>query len=563
MSTQDLDRVQASAGASPILAAVLAGIALCLPACGDEGSNATLVGEMERIEERTESFANALLDLSVAARRRDLQELSRFFSLRVRTNGLPEPTEPTETIRWISRRSWTSSSPVTELSGAAFVAQWSTFLDRYPEIDDVRFMVKSSTVSGESITGSVKFWLVGRNRDGRREWARARAEASGRRDGEQWRLRLFVFRDFETLASAGDLFHEVAAPAGIAAGAPPGAARKDEPVAANGAAVADVDRDGFLDLFVTGAEAQHLYLGGSDGRFRDVAEEALLRQLPHTATAPLFLDFDQDGDQDLFLAAIGEQLLFENRLEPDGKLVYWDVSARSGVARHAIGFSAVAGDVNGDGFPDIYVASYNRHGEVLPDSWDGASNGTPNLLFVSDGQGGYKEEGKARGVADSRWSYAAGFADVDGDGRLDLYVANDFGGGNALYMNRGERFVDEAEERGVAAGGYGMGVSFADYDNDGDLDLHVTRMSSNAGRRILARLAGGKLPAKERLEAMASGNALYRNLGGGKFEDASAELGPFAAGWAWGGGFLDLDNDGLEDLYTPNGFISGTSLKDT
>ncbi|RLE21825.1 MAG: hypothetical protein DRJ65_15220 [Acidobacteria bacterium] len=108
-----------------------------------------------------------------------------------------------------------------------------------------------------------------------------------------------------------------------------------------------------------------------------------------------------------------------------------------------------------------------------------------------------------------------------------------------------------------------MGVSFADFDRDGDLDLHVTRMSSTAGRRILSRLGGGELPSRERLETMAVGNALYRNDGTGHFTDASNEAGPFGAGWAWGGGFVEIDNDGWPDVYTPNGFISGSKLHDT
>ena len=91
------------------------------------------------------------------------------------------------------------------------------------------------------------------------------------------------------------------------------------------------------------------------------------------------------------------------------------------------------------------------------------------------------------------------------DGWLDLYVANDFGAGNALYMRRGDTFVDEAKERGVWDGGYGMGVDFADYDNDGVLDLYVTKMSSTAGNRLLDRT--GEIG---RLRALASGNTLYK-----------------------------------------------------
>jgi hypothetical protein len=88
-------------------------------------------------------------------------------------------------------------------------------------------------------------------------------------------------------------------------------------------------------------------------------------------------------------------------------------------------------------------------------------------------------------------------------------------------------------------------------------------MSSIAGNRILDRLlqdesAGGLLLRKQ-----AAGNSLYENLGNGKFRNRSAEAGPLVAGWAWGGGFIDFDNDGREDLYTPNGMFSGKTMNDT
>ena len=88
-------------------------------------------------------------------------------------------------------------------------------------------------------------------------------------------------------------------------------------------------------------------------------------------------------------------------------------------------------------------------------------------------------------------------------------------------------------------------------------------MSSTAGNRILGRLFPGQGPKDNVLKKLASGNDLYRNLGDGTFREVTADVGPFGGGWAWGGGFLDLDNDGWEDLFTPNGFISGKSMKDT
>ncbi|HWS53665.1 MAG TPA: VCBS repeat-containing protein, partial [Pyrinomonadaceae bacterium] len=329
----------------------------------------------------------------------------------------------------------------------------------------------------------------------------------------------------------------------------------------HGAAAADFNRDGWQDLFVTAPDRNFLYLNDGAGKFRDASDEAGVR-ISATGVAPLVLDYDNDGDADVFVSAVGQQILFENLLAQGGKLQFQDASLEAGVAVPAVGFSAVAGDVNSDGRLDIYVTSYNRYGQVTPDSWFRATNGTPNLLFVAQPDGTFKEEAGRWGVDDRRWSYAAEFADVNGDGRVDLYVANDFGE-KAMYVNRGDRFVDEAKERGVLDPGNGMGVSFGDYNNDGLLDIHASNMSSTAGNRILARLFPNQGPQDNVLKKLAAGNNLFENVGGGKFRDVTAEVGGFSGGWAWGGGFIDFDNDGWEDIYTPNGFISGKSMKDT
>ncbi len=254
--------------------------------------------------------------------------------------------------------------------------------------------------------------------------------------------------------------------------------------------------------------------------------------------------------------------LLENRLKQTVNSRFADISLEAGVARNAIGFSAVSADVNSDGRLDIYVTSYNRYGQVTPDSWFRATNGTPNLLFVSQPGGGFREEAAKWGVDDRRWSYAAEFADINADGKIDLYVANDFGE-KALFINRGDEFVDEAAARGVLDPGNGMGVSFGDYNNDGRLDLHASNMSSTAGNRILTRLFPNSGPQDNVLKKLAAGNNLFENIGDGKFRDVTADVGGFSGGWAWGGGFIDFDNDGWEDIYTPNGFISGKSMKDT
>ena len=527
-----------------------------------EDISTPLTQRLDRLEERAERFANALLGFTGAARKGDKATVvSLLHEEGVLATPFPgAPDARARVAKWIVRHGWVLSREPRRASPGEFAADLLAYLARHKEVEDFRLKVIAATYRAreDALDAKLKLTLVGRNGRGERIWTRGTVRATATGANKAPRLASFRLETLETLVAERDIFTEVAEAAGVAMADPAVLAHPTLGLAAYGVAVADVDRDGFMDVFSTGDGGNVLYINRGNGTFRRHPVPTRTK-----ATGPLFIDFDNDGDADLFLSANGKQMLLENRLVPDGEWAFRDISARAGVDRKTIGFSAAAGDVNGDGVPDIYVTTYNNFGPVLPDSWDAATNGLPNLLFVSEGDGTYEEAAARWGVAGRDWSYAAQFADVDGDGRLDLYVANDFGSGNRLYLNRGDRFVDDAQRRNVWDGGYGMGVSFGDCDNDGDLDLHVTKMSSSAGNRILGRFGRAELRSRNRLDALASGNSLYRNNGRGVFEDMTARAGPFAAGWAWGGGFIDFDNDGWEDLHTPNGHMSGLSMKDT
>lgn len=549
---------------------------------------------LEVTEDLSESLANDLLELSIATRDRDLARTAVFLPSRLASAPFPSrPAELKPQLKWISTHGWAADAAST--NGAAqpgaspqtsaaitredFLRGWASFLSHFSEIEDVRFKVKEANFDDKSravlgakvptaVVGAlgkarVAFYVIGRDTEGKREWARGVLNVSVRYDAtNRWQFDSVSLASLDSTVAATDIFSEVAVPAGLGASLPAFGAPGNGGFVWHGAAAADFDGDGSIDLFVTAPDRNFLYLNDGRGRFRDASEETGVRLLA-TGVAPLAFDYDNDGDADLFVSNVGGQVLLENRLKQDGRLGFVDVSQESGVgSAQAIGFSAVAGDVNGDGLPDVYVTSYNRYGQVTPDSWFRATNGTPNLLFINQGGGRFKESAKEWGVDDHRWGYAAAFADVNDDGKPDLYLANDFGE-KAMFINKGDHFVDEAKERGVLDPGNGMGVAFGDYNNDGLLDLHATNMSSTAGNRILARLFPNQGPKDNVLKKLAAGNNLYENTGGGKYRDVTAEVGGFSGGWAWGGGFIDFDNDGWEDIYTPNGFISGKSMKDT
>lgn len=549
-------------------------------ASGEEPQTAAAtVQDLETVEDLSESLANDLLDLSVALRDRNARTVETFFASVVTGPTFPRTAAVEQSEhRWFSRHGWDAiSGPAVMRSGVVARDEWLAFLDHLPEIEDVRVKVRAAAFDAGSEVepsakvptarpgargrGLVAFWAIGRDARGRREWIRGTVNAVVVRGQSRWQFESMAVQTLESMVAAEDLFSEVSAPAGVARMYPAFGEGGNDSFAWHGAAAADFDKDGWLDLWVTGPLDNILYLNDRAGRFTDATAAAGLSGLD-SGVAPLAVDLDNDGDLDVFVSAVGSQKLFENRLVPDGTLGFVDVSARAGIAATAVGFSATAADVNGDGLLDIHVASYNHYGRVTPNSWHRATNGTANLLFVNQGDLRFREAAGPWGVADRRWSYAAAFNDVNGDGRPDLYVANDFGE-NALFVNSGTRFIDEAAARGVLDPGNGMGADFGDYDNDGWLDLVVTNMSSTAGNRILGRLFPKASPQENVLKKLASGNSLFRNRGDGTFADATAAAGGLSAQWAWGGGFVDFDNDGWQDLHFPNGFISGKSMKDT
>jgi len=537
---------------------------------------------LEVIEELSESLANDILELSVATRDRDAEVTARYFPAQIDAKPFPaEPGPVKPELKWISSHAWNSQAASVaqgKLSREEFLRDWSAFLDHFSEIEDARLKVKGATFDAKAdavlgaevptaVVGSmgkarIAFYVIGRDQDGKREWARGIAEVNVRYDASKhWQFDSWFLVSLDSMLAERDIFSEVSGPAGVAARLPMFGEAGNDSFVYHGASATDFNQDGWIDLFVCGTEQNFLYLNDGKGHFQNVAEAANLN-LSEPCTGALAVDYDNDGDEDLFLSGVGQQALLRSELKQSGKLELKDVSVQAGIARQAIGFSAVAGDVNGDGYQDIYVASYNHYGKVVPDSWYRATNGSANLLFLNQRDGTFKEEARKWGVEDTRWSYAAQFIDINDDGKQDLYVVNDFGE-KALYVNKGDHFEDEGAARGVLDPGNGMGVSFGDFNNDGLMDMHVTNMSSTAGNRILGRLFPNQGAKENVLKKLAAGNTLFQNMGKGMFKDVTADVGGFSAGWAWGGGFIDFDNDGWEDEYTPNGFISGKSMKDT
>ncbi len=323
----------------------------------------------------------------------------------------------------------------------------------------------------------------------------------------------------------------------------------------HGLAVGDVDGDGLEDLYLPqpGGQPNRLLLHQPDGTLRDAARAAGLDILDNCGPA-LILDLDNDGDEDVAVAAGPHILIGWN----DGKGHFTEHTVLEGPDLPEI-TSLSAADPDGDGDLDLYACRYVQGGIAhgVPTPYWNADNGARNLYWRNEGGHRFVEAAKEVGldVHANRFSLALIWEDFDEDGDVDLYVVNDFGK-NCLYRNDGGKFTDVAEPNGVDDPAAGMGATCADVDRDGHVDLFVTNMDSPAGSRIAAQPQFMREHSEDRPHYVrhARGNTLLLNDGHGTFRDATEEAGVAPGGWAWGGMFFDLQNDGWPDLYVPNGF---------
>ncbi len=333
-----------------------------------------------------------------------------------------------------------------------------------------------------------------------------------------------------------------------------------------GVAIFDFDNDARADLYFTngarlddpmptGAQPDkrdprfwdRLYHQKADGTFEDVTERAGVRGTGYSMGVAAG-DFDNDGFVDLYVTAYGGNTLYRNK----GNGTFEDVTKRAGVG--AAGWSTSAGwfDYDADGRLDLFVLRYMdwdfARGNLVcgatmraychPDNFKGATNilyrQQPDGTFadVSEKAGVANPEGKGLGVA---------FADFDNDGRTDIFVAND-SVRQFLYNNKGDgTFADVGLLAGV---GYdengktfaGMGVDAADYDNDGFVDLFITALSNET-------------------------YPLFRNNGDLSFTYATSTtgVGQITLSYTgWGTRFVDADNDGLRDIFVAQGHVLDT-----
>ncbi len=386
-------------------------------------------------------------------------------------------------------------------------------------------------------------------------------------------------------SNASPRFHDATAEAGL------GALRHDPAIKltnrliadiwpGSGVAVLDFDGDGFEDLFVADGVRSILYKndgtgqrslaphGAQDdrpraaaGHFTDVTVAAGLATPDGkgiAATGVAAGDVDGDGFPDLFVTdAFGPARLFRNR----GDSTFEEITGSSGISIIGNARSAAFADVDGDGDLDLFVCVTGDYYSQMPDPPYDANDGRPNRLFVNDGHGHFTDATAAWGLDKrTRWSLSSLFADYDGDGRPDLLVTNDFGFKNLYRNDGGRRFADMTKATGTGVRAYGMSGAWADFNGDGLLDLYTTGCDTqwyflHEYPSLPIGVTGRAfLPiAIQWVETMAKGNTLLLQKPNHTFADATSRSGAEHAGWNWSSVAADLDNDSWPDVYATNG----------
>jgi hypothetical protein len=326
-------------------------------------------------------------------------------------------------------------------------------------------------------------------------------------------------------------------------------------IADMGAAVAvgDFDSDGKPDLYVTDSgedKPNRLFRNLGGGKFEDVAEKMgvadLNRKGEGASMGALWGDIDNDGHEDLLVYKWGRPELFKNEA---GK-GFTRITETANLPKWMNANTAALLDYDSDGKLDILLCGYFDEKldmwnladtKIMPDSLQFATNGTDRHLLKGDGTGKFVDVTKAVGMDTKAWTLAIGVADLNGDRFPEVVLANDYGYAELWVNDGGKKFTNIARRMIVGARPRaGMNISFGDVYNDGRLGIYRTNITEAEGNLI-------------------QNNDLWipDKPGSLSYTDEAGAMGVGDGGWSFGAQFADLNNDGFQDIYLVNGYISG------
>jgi hypothetical protein len=294
----------------------------------------------------------------------------------------------------------------------------------------------------------------------------------------------------------------------------------------SGISFADYNSDGWDDITLPSADGIPLRFYKNFGGF--FVEEFILPQpITYRTRNVTWVDYDNDGDRDLFISSdtSNGNKLFRN----NANNILEDVTLASGLPIDNLFTYGVSwGDYNNDGCLDLYLSNRDANSTII------------NYLFENNCDGTFTDVTTAAGlVTTPALTFCAGFFDFNNDGWQDLYVSNDKSYPNFLYKNNGDgTFSDISDSSGTGIIVDAMSVSIDDYNSDGFFDIYITNTPSTAGTTTT------------------NGSVLFKNNGDETFTNVAPSIGAELNSWSWGASFLDAENDGDLDLYVSCSYIS-------
>ena len=340
-----------------------------------------------------------------------------------------------------------------------------------------------------------------------------------------------------------------------------------------GVAVGDFNNDDKPDIFFSGNQVPNrLYLNQGDFKFKDVSKESGIEALNKWNTGIALADIDNDGFVDIYVCSAmldseeeKKNLLYINQgLNKDGIPTFIDKAAEFGVEEAGNSMGAAFFDYDKDGLLDLYVLN-NVDIHVLPANYrkkiiDGSALSN-DRLYKNNGDGTFKDVTLEAGITIEGYGLGLAISDLNYDGWPDIYVSNDYLTNDILYINnQNGTFSNNIKEKVKHQSKFSMGNDISDFNNDGYLDIITLDMLGETNQRLKTTLSGHKyteyiLNDRYEYEYQHTRNMLHKGNGNGiPYSEIGLMAGVSKTDWSWSPLFADMDNDGYKDLLITNGF---------
>ncbi len=334
-----------------------------------------------------------------------------------------------------------------------------------------------------------------------------------------------------------------------------------------GVAIGDINNDGLADVYFTGNMVEDkLYLNKGNLEFEDITERALKLPKAGWNTGVTMADVNADGFIDIYVSRAGPNKTPEQKANllyiNNGDLTFTEQATTFGIADTGLTTQTAFFDFDLDGDLDVYVLNFpdgffSMSGEELKNFYAQGRNQSDRLYKNEDGK--FVDVSKEVGISNHAFGLGLSVGDINDDGYPDLYVANDYEERDYMFINHQGKFMEAAMQRTKHISNFGMGTDIADFNNDGFLDIiemdmayssHVRskrNMESMSSEKFWTMVTSGK-----HFQYMV--NTLQLNNGNGTFSEIGQLAGVAKTDWSWGALFADLDLDGYKDIAITNGY---------